>query len=215
MKPLVVFDCWGTLFYSRRVYIETIARELGTDRNDPEFIARFEGGLMRAPQTDQDLLRSMTDLAVSYGHDAATAARCLRHLKTGLTQPTAYDETIAVLRQLHADYQLVLLTNTVQVSFERLRRQFDLDDLFDALVTSFDTGILKPDPQMFHFVLKKMGVSADRAVMVGDSLTADYNGARAVGMRAVLVDRTNRHPAITDRITDLLTLPDWLARDVT
>ncbi|TML10800.1 MAG: hypothetical protein E6G33_15770 [Actinobacteria bacterium] len=43
--------------------------------------------------------------------------------------------------------------------------------------------------------------------MVGDSLEEDIEGARALGLRAILIDREERHPEVEDRLTDLLGLP--------
>ena len=43
--------------------------------------------------------------------------------------------------------------------------------------------------------------------MVGDSLEEDVEGARALGMRAILVDREDRHPDVEGRLTDLYGLP--------
>jgi FMN phosphatase YigB (HAD superfamily) len=43
--------------------------------------------------------------------------------------------------------------------------------------------------------------------MVGDSLEEDIEGARALGMRAILVDREERHPEVAERLTGLYGLP--------
>jgi FMN phosphatase YigB (HAD superfamily) len=43
--------------------------------------------------------------------------------------------------------------------------------------------------------------------MVGDSLEDDVEGARAVGIRAFLLDRHDRHPDVYDRLPDLFALP--------
>jgi FMN phosphatase YigB (HAD superfamily) len=43
--------------------------------------------------------------------------------------------------------------------------------------------------------------------MVGDSLEEDVEGARALGMRAILIDREERHPDVEERLTDLYGLP--------
>lgn len=211
MKPLVVFDCWGTLFYSRQVYIESIARELGADRDESDFVARFESGLMLNAQSDDERLKALTELAAHYGQSADKATACAQLLKTGMTKPAAYADVWPTLRRLRPDYTLALLTNTLEASFARLRRRFPIDDSFDAIFTSFNTGLLKPDGRAFRFVLKQTGVPADRAVMVGDNLAVDYDGARAVGMRAVLLDRTDQHPEIADQIASLLALPGWLS----
>jgi FMN phosphatase YigB (HAD superfamily) len=47
--------------------------------------------------------------------------------------------------------------------------------------------------------------------MVGDSLEEDIAGARALGMRAILVDRDDRHPDVDERLKDLYGLPAALA----
>ena len=46
-------------------------------------------------------------------------------------------------------------------------------------------GKKKPDPEIFKYALKVGGVSSSEAVMIGDSLEADIEGALSVGMHAV------------------------------
>jgi putative hydrolase of the HAD superfamily len=48
-----------------------------------------------------------------------------------------------------------------------------------------------------------LDVAAGDAVMVGDTLEDDVEGARAIGMRAILIDRERVHPDAADRLTDL------------
>ena len=55
--------------------------------------------------------------------------------------------------------------------------------------------------------LDALGIAANDAVMVGDSLEEDIEGARALGMRAILVDREDRHPEVEERLIDLYGLP--------
>ncbi len=43
--------------------------------------------------------------------------------------------------------------------------------------------------------------------MVGDTVEDDVEGARAIGMRAILLDRLGRHPGFEPRIEDLYALP--------
>jgi HAD superfamily hydrolase (TIGR01509 family) len=63
---------------------------------------------------------------------------------------------------------------------------FGLDRYIDAVVCSGDTGFVKPHPSSFELVLHKLGVPAERAVMVGDSCERDCAGAKALGMTTVL-----------------------------
>jgi putative hydrolase of the HAD superfamily len=64
----------------------------------------------------------------------------------------------------------------------------------DAALTSGAHGKTKPHETIFRRMLELLEVVAAEAVMVGDTVEDDVEGALAVGMRAVLVDREGRHP---------------------
>ena len=98
---------------------------------------------------------------------------------------TGLDE---LLMELSEDYKLALLSNSWLEAPRQALIEHGYGRWFDAMVCSFDIGIPKPDPRVFQFTLELLGVQADEAVMVGDSLEADVKGALAAGMRAVLVD---------------------------
>ena len=71
------------------------------------------------------------------------------------------------------------------------------------MLTSRAFGKTKPHEAIFRRMLDLLGVAAAEAAMVGDSIEDDMEGARAVGMRALLVDREGRHPDAEDRLDDL------------
>jgi HAD superfamily hydrolase (TIGR01662 family) len=73
----------------------------------------------------------------------------------------------------------------------------------DALLTSRAHGKTKPHESIFRDLLGRLGVSPEEAVMVGDSVEDDIDGAHAVGMRAVLVDRDRRYPDQPERLDSL------------
>ena len=68
-------------------------------------------------------------------------------------------------------------------------------------------GKAKPHPAIFLAALDALDVGAEEAAMVGDSPEDDIAGARALGMRAFLVDREGRFPEAVGRLPDLLALP--------
>ncbi|WP_158256644.1 HAD family hydrolase [Trinickia symbiotica] len=59
----------------------------------------------------------------------------------------------------------------------------------DVFAWSFEVGYLKPDRRIFHWTCDQLGVPPENALMIGDSLRADYQGARAAGMRAIHLRR--------------------------
>jgi putative hydrolase of the HAD superfamily len=59
----------------------------------------------------------------------------------------------------------------------------------DALVTSEEVGVQKPDPRIFQVALDRLGVTAEESVMVGDAWATDVEGARAAGVRPIWLNR--------------------------
>jgi len=122
-----------------------------------------------------------------------------------------FDDVPPTLEALRArGLKLGLLSNTAR----------DLD-LFvehhglvvDAVLTSRAHGKTKPHEAIFLRMLELLDVAAADAAMVGDTIEDDIEGARAVGMTAVLVDREGRHPDVPGRIDDLRALPLALGLD--
>jgi putative hydrolase of the HAD superfamily len=80
----------------------------------------------------------------------------------------------------------------------------------DAVVSSGFHGKVKPHPTIFRAALELLETAPARAVMVGDSPADDVEGARAVGMHAVLVDRHDLQPPAAGAIRGLAPLPGLL-----
>jgi putative hydrolase of the HAD superfamily len=120
-----------------------------------------------------------------------------------------YDDVVPVLADLRdLGLKLGLVSNTSR-DLDVFVRHFGLD--VDAWISSGSHGKVKPSPLIFAAVLELLDVAARDAVMVGDSLEDDVEGARACGMRAILLDRSRRFPDHVDRIESLRELPAALA----
>jgi HAD superfamily hydrolase (TIGR01662 family) len=103
---------------------------------------------------------------------------------------TLYEEVPEVLRSLRADGFTIGLISNTQRSLVAFERHFELDGLFAVAISSFDHGYMKPHPSIFEEALRRADVRAGEAVMVGDSLRHDVEGALRLGMRGVLVARS-------------------------
>jgi putative hydrolase of the HAD superfamily len=116
-----------------------------------------------------------------------------------------FEDALPVLDELRAAQLRVGLVSNGIRDLSEFVAHHRLD--VDAVVDSRTHGRVKPHPTIFQAALAKLGVDAADAVMVGDSLEEDIEGARALGMRAILIDRENRHPDVEERLTDLYGLP--------
>jgi HAD superfamily hydrolase (TIGR01662 family) len=100
-----------------------------------------------------------------------------------------YDEVPDVLRALHAAGLKIGLISNTQRCLASFEKHFALEGLFAVALSSSDHGYMKPHPSIFRRALQAVSVEPSEAVMVGDSLAHDIEGARSLGMRAVLVAR--------------------------
>ncbi len=119
-----------------------------------------------------------------------------------------YDDALPTLATLRrTGYRLGLLSNTSR-DLDAFVRHHAIE--VDAWLSSGKHGKVKPSPVIFAAALDLVGVPATQAVMVGDSPDDDIRGARACGMRAILVDRADEHRDEPERIRSLSELPALL-----
>ena len=148
------------------------------------------------------------DVFVALGGPRAIAADCAREIERGWEVSEnfeLYEDVTPVLEELRRhELKLGLVSNGIR-DLMAFCSHHSLD--VDAIVDSRTHGYVKPHPTIFQAALDRLGVPAEDAVMVGDSPEEDVEGARALGMQAILVDRDDRHPELDDRVTDLYGLP--------
>jgi putative hydrolase of the HAD superfamily len=100
-----------------------------------------------------------------------------------------YDDVPDVLRELSsAGLRIGLISNSHRC-LASFQSHFELQGLITATVSSSVHGFLKPHPSIFAAALQLVDVAPAEAVMVGDSLRHDVEGAMRVGMHAVLLQR--------------------------
>lgn len=116
-----------------------------------------------------------------------------------------YEDVLPVLDELRrAGLKLGLVTNSSR-DVDAFARHHALD--VDATIGSLEHGKTKPHASIFAALLELLDVEPADAAMVGDTIADDIEGALALGMRAVLVDRHGRHPGFEPRLEDLYGLP--------
>jgi len=107
---------------------------------------------------------------------------------------TPYADVVPALRALRARGRRLVVVSNWDVSLHEALRATGLAPLMDGGVASAQLGVAKPAPAIFAHALELAGVPAAAAVHVGDSLEADFAGARAAGLPGVLVHRDGGAP---------------------
>jgi HAD superfamily hydrolase (TIGR01662 family) len=117
-----------------------------------------------------------------------------------------YEDVAPVLRELRRNgLSVCLVSNTSRARLPRLIDTFSLE--VDAWISSELHGKVKPSPSIFHAALELVAAEPGEAAMVGDSLSDDVEGARAIGMRAFLLDREGVHEDAEGVLRSLYELP--------
>jgi putative hydrolase of the HAD superfamily len=184
--------------------------ELDTSRYDDVREAAVLN-LKRHPELlhDDSIWHTFTEeIFVGLGGPAGIAAECATEIERGWEQAEnfeLYEDALPVFEELRtARLRIGLVSNGIRdlhefVAHHRLE--------VDAIVDSRTHGRVKPHPTIFEAALQRLDVTPAESVMVGDSVEEDVEGARALGMSAILVDRDDRHPEVADRLLDLYGLP--------
>jgi putative hydrolase of the HAD superfamily len=95
--------------------------------------------------------------------------------------------TLAALRQIGLRSAIV---SNWDCSLPQVLGAVGLSAAVDAVVVSAEVGAAKPDAEIFGVALERVHSSPEQALFVGDSLETDVAGARAAGLRALLIDRS-------------------------
>jgi putative hydrolase of the HAD superfamily len=167
--------------------------------------------LKRHPELlhDESIWHRFTEeIFVGMGGPEAIASKCATEIEEGWGVSEnfeLFEDVLPVLEELRrAGLRIAVVSNGIR-DLNAFVAHHRLD--VDAIVDSRSHGRVKPHPTIFRAALAALAVPPEDAVMVGDSLEEDVEGARALGMRAILIDREERHPDVHERLTDLYGLP--------
>ncbi|HLX33597.1 MAG TPA: HAD family hydrolase [Gaiellaceae bacterium] len=170
--------------------------------------------LRRHPDLEHDneiWFRFTERIVRGMGGDAASAYDCAVEITRGWERHEnfdLYEDVLPALAALRtAGLRIGLVSNSAR-DVREFARHHGLD--VDAGISSFHHGRTKPHASIFRAVLDLLGVQPDEAAMVGDMIADDVEGARAAGMRAILLDREGLHPEFEPRIESLNELPGLL-----
>ena len=104
-----------------------------------------------------------------------------------MRQPVAGAQ--ALLQALKPHYRIGIVTNNRTTEQEEKLAFLGMTDLVDALITSEEVGVPKPDARIFEVAMRYLGARPEETVLVGDNWRADVLGALAVGIRPVWLNR--------------------------
>ncbi|MCA9901069.1 MAG: HAD-IA family hydrolase [Anaerolineales bacterium] len=91
---------------------------------------------------------------------------------------------VALIRQLKTRYQTAIISNYASNLRDELTNQFQIADAFDEIIISCEEKVMKPDPEIFHRALGRLGRQPREAVFI-DDFQHNVAAAEAVGLAAI------------------------------
>ena len=210
----ILFDFDGTLMDTNEVIIQSwqyAFKKIKGVEGDRDAIIRTFG---------EPLALTLKKFFGGTEEDIAEFLRVYRDYQTNVFEdeivlfPGVYD----MLRKLkELGYRMAVVTSRLSQSTYEGLRKFGVLDLFDVVVTADDTKAHKPDPEPANIALAKLGVSAEEAVMVGDT-RMDMGCAKNAGLISVLVgwsmaiieDPADQPDYVVEKADDLIALLEKL-----
>lgn len=183
MIQAVVFDLWNTLVFNPRGN-PFDALKLVT--HNPTEADMFEHHVMRtaygslgeARQKGPALVFRSSESEKNWTHD----------FEASDTEVTLFEDSLLCLQEATSLVRLGLLTNTQSFGLNFLGR-LGLSEKIPYRFISADLGLAKPDPNIFNYAQKSLGLFPGDLVMVGDTWNDDIEGALAAGWSAIWLNR--------------------------
>jgi putative hydrolase of the HAD superfamily len=176
----------------REVQEEKPGDRYGGVRGEPDFWRGFLGRVRRrldgGPLSEEAFAR----LAAHFRDRAAWAV---------------YPDVVPALEALSRGGLSLAVVSNWDSHLPRLLELCGLSRFFRAVSVSAIEETGKPEPEIFRRTCARLGIEAAQALHVGDSPRDDYEGARAAGLEALLLDREDEYPHMARRIRSLAELP--------
>lgn len=124
-----------------------------------------------------------------------------------------FDDVLPALTELQERGLILGLISNIDRDITSLLDDLGLTSWLQVVVTSQETGLNKPSPEIFQEAVKRAGVQANEAIYVGDQYEVDVVGANQVGMKGILIDRGDYFAELADcpRLQNLTRISGYLA----
>ena len=140
----------------------------------------FEEGLITQEKLKVERFRRLADKLSIKLDEYEIAELYMNHLSEA---SFLYDESIELLEELKEKYKLIIITNGLTKVQDKRVRKSKIAKYFKDIIISEEVAISKPNAEIFHHALDKIGYhDKNKVLMVGDSLTSDIQGGINAGI---------------------------------
>ena len=180
----VVFDLYGTLIYladETRPYIR-LFKDIGLQTSEG-----FKQASKIALTEDFD---NLEDLVKKIKPDMQINLKPYQQeLEKEIASAKLYPESREVLEELRKKNIKLGLISNLASSYKEPFFEFGLNEYFDEVLFSCDVGLRKTNPKIYQKMIKNLNINPAQVLMTGDSVSADVDGPKSIGMDAIHLHR--------------------------
>jgi putative hydrolase of the HAD superfamily len=189
-----LWPCMPTIEYAEETLYQWLARNFPriTDRHSPEDMIRIRQQFMLQDErftVDLTLLRCefLKQLAREAGYDSKAVSEAgFEVFYEARQQVSFYDDVLPCLQRLQSRYRLGAISNG-NANVDKV----GLGHLIEHSVSASELKVAKPDKLIFHDLVERFGVPANRVLYVGDHPEYDVVGPQNAGLQAIWINREN------------------------
>lgn len=197
----LIFDLGGVLYDIDYAFVEQEFARLQlpefaahaiqyTRQTQPEIFTEYEIGVISTEKFCEGLRRE-----VGLQGTDEDIAQAWNSMLLGV-----FPGRVAIMARLKQRYNLSLLSNTNDLHLNHILPECrEMFSYFDRLFLSYEMGLRKPQPEIFHTVLDTMGYTADETLFIDDSIQ-HIESAKALGIHTLWL----HHPESLDLIVEHL-----------
>lgn len=202
IPKLVIFDLYGTLI------------QFGVMHHPFRKVLQWAKQNGRRPKPDDarqlmtingDASELLSQLGINASEDLLTQLQA--EIEDELKSLTLFDDVLPTINKLASlNIPIVICSNLAQP----YGRAFDLllPDLPALKCLSYEVGAIKPEAEIYQWIINRSGVSAEHCLFVGDTKIADYDGPVSQGMRALHLVRHESESGF--QINSLLSVVNYI-----
>lgn len=163
MIKAIVFDLDGMVYLTTEMFSDRYAREFNVD---PEILVPFfKNQLVSCQNGEMDLKNELTKVMMSWNWQGTVEELFAYWFDDGSVNEQMMD---LIYKLKDKGVLCVLCTNNEKYRLEYLKEKFNLEEVFDFIVTSYEVGQRKPEKEMYESILDKIKLKAEEVMICDD-----------------------------------------------
>lgn len=203
----VIFDLFFTLLKEDFTgpFYRTMARDLGIDAGT--FLAAFRSlsrsSMLGEISSMEERVWKTTRLCELERDRDVVREVVARNIELFYSAIEVYNDSASALIRLRKGGIATGIASNASAHSKAVLGRSGLDELVTASVLSYEVRSMKPEPAIYEHICKMIGVTPANCVFVGDGGDRELEGARALGMKTILIDRDLSHTDAARPFADL------------